>query len=224
MPSLIVCKDGPTDTNKGHKRAKRGEQPSRGNDPAATTHVQRAPTDWPSCDVAPRASVKRSLSCPAPAAPMLLPSPVQDPNSSSRSVPNRRRPVLIDDSTYLRRLSVLLETHGAEEAEEFIHSPDMAETVSFPGHAHSRSSSEKVKQITGDQLAEALHAAKIAEASCPWFLRPIHDKDQIRLEYDGNIVGGTLPAIVERLTLDPLSEFDGSFPPSNDTQFIHHNS
>ena len=162
----------------------------------------------------PRANMKRSLSCPSPVVPMSLPSPEQDPSPLSRSASNRRRPVLIEDVASLKRLSVLLEAHGAEEADEFIHSPDLVETMSFPERTgmHSRSSSEKVKQITGDQLAEALHAAKIAEASCPWFLRPIHGKDQIRLEYDGNIVGGTLTAIVERLTLDPLSAFGSSSP------------
>lgn len=144
-------------------------------------------------------TVKRSLSCPQPAVPVKQNSPLDH----ARSV--RRRPVLIEDSLSLKRLSVLLEAHGAEEVEDFIQSPVLPESVSGSMRSHSSRSTDKVKQITGDDQAQALHEAKTVQASYPWYLRPIHGDDQIQLEYDGAIKAGTLPAIVERLTLEPLS-------------------
>ena len=116
--------------------------------------------------------------------------------------------MLIEDSLSLKRLSVLLEAHDMEEAEQYLHSPDMTEaTFASPRSiaSGSRSSSEKVRQILGDEQAHALHAAHIAENNSPWYIRPIHGEDEIHVEYDGWIAGGILTAIVERLTLEPIS-------------------
>ena len=90
--------------------------------------------------------------------------------------------------------------------------------------AHSRSESpigddpvyspprngRKVAQITGDDDAQAFHNAKVAQANLPWYLKPRHDNGDIRLEYDGTVIAGTVPALIERLTVDPLSKCRGA--------------
>ena len=152
-------------------------------------------------------NMRRSVSCPYPQVTTASSASSGDLDESpSRII--RRRPVIIDDSLSLKRLSVLLEAHDVEEAEQYLHSPDMSEAMALSSRSMTngmRSSSEKVRQILGDEQAHALHAARIAEANSPWYLRPIHGPDEIHLAYDGWIIGGTLPAIVERLTLDPIS-------------------
>lgn len=67
----------------------------------------------------------------------------------------------------------------------------------------------KVAQITGDDDAQAFHNAKIAQANLPWYLKPRHDNGEIKLEYDGTVIAGTVPALIERLTVDPLSKRRG---------------
>ena len=64
----------------------------------------------------------------------------------------------------------------------------------------------KVAQITGDDDAQAFHNAKVAQANLPWYLKPRHDNGDIKLEYDGTVIAGTVPALIERLTVDPLSK------------------
>ena len=66
---------------------------------------------------------------------------------------------------------------------------------------------DKIRQLTGDEDAAAFHQAKKAQASLPWYLKPLHNGDDISLEYDGSVRAGTLHALVERLTVDPLSTF-----------------
>lgn len=64
----------------------------------------------------------------------------------------------------------------------------------------------KVAQITGDDDAQAFHNAKMAQAKLPWYLKPRHDNGEIKLEYDGTVIAGTVLALIERLTVDPLSK------------------
>ncbi|KAJ3556493.1 hypothetical protein NM688_g2000 [Phlebia brevispora] len=150
-----------------------------------------------------RYSVRRSLSCPQPPLPNKAGSPL-DPGSSPQSRVARRRPVLIEDSISLRRLSVLLEAHGVEEVERRMHSPDMPEPVDGTQRAHSLRSA-KVRQITGEDEAQAIYEAYSTQVSQPPFLRPVHGDDEIHIDPSGAIVSGTLSAIVERLTLEPLN-------------------
>ncbi len=65
----------------------------------------------------------------------------------------------------------------------------------------------KVKQLTGDDDAQAFHNAQKAQARLPWYLLPTYGEDVIKLEYDGSVRAGTLLALIERLTVDPLSAF-----------------
>ena len=64
-------------------------------------------------------------------------------------------------------------------------------------------------------------ACKKNRAASTWFLRPTYDDDDISLDYDGTVKAGTLPALVERLTLDYLSTFAHRYllPKSN---FLYH--
>ncbi|KAF8630943.1 hypothetical protein AX17_005300 [Amanita inopinata Kibby_2008] len=60
----------------------------------------------------------------------------------------------------------------------------------------------KLAKIFGDEYAD-----KVAKDSQPWYLRPNHDSNEILIDPDGTIRGGSLAALVERLTahdqLDP---------------------
>ena len=73
--------------------------------------------------------------------------------------------------------------------------------------------SDKIRQLTGDKDAQAFHNARQAQAAQPWYLRPSYTVDDIKLEYDGTVRAGTLSALVERLTVDPLSKFQKNFFP-----------
>lgn len=74
----------------------------------------------------------------------------------------------------------------------------------FPPNARPRPG--KVLQLTGDDSAQAFHNAKQAQANLPWFLRHRHGEEEIKLEFDGTVKAGTLPALVEHLVVNPLRE------------------
>ncbi|KAH9968710.1 ras guanine nucleotide exchange factor domain-containing protein [Russula dissimulans] len=62
----------------------------------------------------------------------------------------------------------------------------------------------KVLQLTGDDSAQAFHNAKQAQANLPWYLKQRHGEEEIKLEFDGTVKAGTVPALVEHLVADPL--------------------
>ena len=64
----------------------------------------------------------------------------------------------------------------------------------------------KVLQLTGDDSAQAFHNAKQAQANLPWFLKHRYGEEEIKLDFDGTVKAGTLPALVEHLVVDPLRE------------------
>jgi son of sevenless-like protein len=70
----------------------------------------------------------------------------------------------------------------------------------------------KVLQLTGDDSAQAFHNAKQAQANLPWFLRHRYGEEEIKLEFDGTVKAGTLPALVEHLVVNPLRENRFSAP------------
>jgi son of sevenless-like protein len=135
---------------------------------------------------------------------------------SQSSEAGQRRRSIIDDQPSLQRLSTLIQTHNLDpslsielahgsqvpadvldEEDDLLPSPGVVRrTVSRVGN--------KIKRLTGDDDAQAFHNAKQAQAHLPWFLRPRHGEDEIKLEYDGSVKAGTLPALVERLVIDPL--------------------
>jgi hypothetical protein len=63
--------------------------------------------------------------------------------------------------------------------------------------------SGKLAKILGDEYAD-----KVAKDSQPWYLRPTYDPSEILIDPDGTIRGGTLTALVERLTAhDQLGQY-----------------
>ncbi|KAI0690763.1 ras guanine nucleotide exchange factor domain-containing protein [Cytidiella melzeri] len=152
----------------------------------------------------PMPGLNRAVTCPAPTA--------NSPISQTRYT--RPRPVLIKENVSPTRLSVLTEMpqRSVQSLEDLVRStstlelvdPTMSETMSDIGPP-AMPRPGKVKQITGDDEAEAIHFNRTSQASCPWFMKPIHGDDQITVEYNGSVTAGTLPALVEKLTLEPLS-------------------
>ncbi|KIJ54182.1 hypothetical protein M422DRAFT_241434 [Sphaerobolus stellatus SS14] len=68
----------------------------------------------------------------------------------------------------------------------------------------STTAGDKVRRLTGDDQAQAFANAKKMQALLPWYLKPVHDGDEIRIEPDGSVRAGTLEALVERLTVELL--------------------
>ncbi len=81
-----------------------------------------------------------------------------------------------------------------------------------PSPSNARPRPGKVLQLTGDDSAQAFHNAKQAQANLPWFLRHRHGEEEIKLEFDGTVKAGTIPALVEHLVVNPLRENRFSAP------------
>lgn len=140
------------------------------------------------------------------------------PDSYSSCHPRcaHRRLVRLEDGLYFRPLSVLVETMSIDsslteqdspESEFFIDSPS-ERSRSFDSSSRRV---DKIKRITGDDVAQAVHDGKLAQAACPWYLRPNCGEDEIRYDYNGSVAAGTLPALVEALTSAPLRKWP--YPP-----------
>ncbi|KAA1471413.1 ras GEF [Dentipellis sp. KUC8613] len=145
---------------------------------------------------------------PAPTTPLpdsaFLENNQSNPPETSAKRNMRRRPFLIDDQSSLQRLSTLIQARDLEEL-DILASPDIASPVEpAPAPRPLNPRRGKIKQLTGDDDAQALYNAKIAQANLPWYLRPKYSEDEIKLDGDGNVQSGTLPALVERLVSDPL--------------------
>ena len=119
----------------------------------------------------------------------------------------RRRPLLIDDQSSLKRLTTLFEAHNLEELDHLIMSPVVAESFDAFTRGTNRaiiSRHDKIKQITGDDEAQAFHDAKLVQGT--WYLRPLYGEWEIQLLPDGSVSAGTLRALVEWLTVEFPSE------------------
>lgn len=56
-----------------------------------------------------------------------------------------------------------------------------------------------MKQLLGSEAPQ--HYLNIANAETkPWYLRPTYDEKEILIDPDGTVRGGTINALVERLT------------------------
>ncbi|EIW64034.1 ras GEF [Trametes versicolor FP-101664 SS1] len=148
-------------------------------------------------------SRRRSLSLPSGE---IVPSEHQRSRSESAKPAvvrhMRRRPLLIDDQSSLSRLTTLFEAHNVEELDYLIASPVVAESFdAFTRTTRAATSRpDKVKQITGDDEAQAFHDAKVVHGT--WYLRPMYGEDELQLQPDGAVSAGSLRALVERLTVD----------------------
>ena len=121
----------------------------------------------------------------------------------------RRRPVLLDDQSSLLRLSAVIRARTSDPLSDVVTSPKSPpppspSTPPFLPYAHPRPG--KILQLTGDDSAQAFHNAKQAQANLPWYLKHQHSEEEIKVEFDGTVKAGTLPALVERLVVDPLRE------------------
>ena len=126
--------------------------------------------------------------------------------------------MLLDDRSHLSRLSTLIESNDVTEIDNFSKSPIV--TGSFDAFHRVALQSPalrtgRVKTPGRETLqpfpsatfpTSSVQAGKNRNAST-WFLRPTYDDDDVNLDYDGTVKAGTLPALVERLTLDYLSVF-----------------
>ena len=52
----------------------------------------------------------------------------------------------------------------------------------------------------------ALQQARLSQANVPWYLRPKYTWEELKVDANGLVIAGTVPALIERLLLDPLSE------------------
>ncbi|CAL1694311.1 unnamed protein product [Somion occarium] len=158
----------------------------------------------------------RSMSTPLPSTGH---SPVKarsEPSNTSivlnRNL-RRRRPVLIDDSNSLSRLSTLFESSNVDEVDFLASSPVVAGSIeAYSPNRMARSHTprlDKVKQITGEDEAQALYDAWATHDAVPWFLRSDSGSDELKLEFDGSVTAGTVAALVERLTSEPLKPEQG---------------
>lgn len=127
----------------------------------------------------------------------------------------RRRPLLLDDSSSLTRLSTLIESHNTAELDVFAHSPlesvdafsRLAVKSPLPQEVAARMRPLVVikNSETGGRVSPAMSPMPSPRLASSWFMRPSYDEDDMRLDYDGTVKAATLPALVERLALDYLS-------------------
>ncbi|TDL26433.1 ras GEF [Rickenella mellea] len=199
--------------------------------PQPQTQPQSLPTtsnsnSRPNLKISPLMINKPTPPTPAVKNPPTPASPAKRPllsRSRSDSAPSllannrlsRRRPIMLDDHSSLSNLSSYIDSDSPTAAQ--LTTPDLYKSFESPEGLRSPSSvlkspsslkshrSDKVKQLTGDDDAQAFHNAKLAQASLPWYLRPSYSAEDIKLEYDGGVRAGTLTALIERLTVDPLT-------------------
>jgi len=104
---------------------------------------------------------------------------------------------------------------GAQTSDQFsslVSSLDPPSPLPYPFLPDARPRPGKVLQLTGDDSAQAFHNAKQAQANLPWFLKHRHGEEEIKLDFDGTVKAGTLPALVEHLVVDALRENRFSAP------------
>jgi len=126
----------------------------------------------------------------------------------------RRQPILLGDHLSLSSLSDFMDTNrrtGVDRINTSLTHKRSEGQLDLSDDDFKRSPAsrraDKVRQLTGDDDAQAFHNAKQAQANLPWYLQPSYTADEIKLEYDGSVRAGALSALVERLTVDPLCEF-----------------
>lgn len=121
--------------------------------------------------------------------------------------------MLLDDRSQLSRLSTLIESNNVTEIENFSKSPIVTEYFDAFHRVALQSPALRTGRVktpikeTTPTLTCSSATGKKSRAAPTWFLRPTYDEDDINLDYDGTVKAGTLPALVERLTLDFLSMF-----------------
>ena len=125
--------------------------------------------------------------------------------------------MLLDDRSHLSRLSTLIESNNVTEIDNFSKSPVVAEAFDAFHRVALQSPALRTGRVKTPnwEPVPPLPSATFSSASgqvcrknrtaSAWFLRPMYDDDDISLDHDGTVKAGTLPALVERSTLDYLS-------------------
>lgn len=127
--------------------------------------------------------------------------------------------MLLDDRSHLSRLSTLIESNNVTEIENFSKSPVVTESfdafhrvaLQSPPLRTGRVRTpnwEPVPPLPSATFPPASGQTGKKDRSAPaWFLRHTYDDDDISHDDNGAVKAGTLPALVERLTLDYLRTF-----------------
>lgn len=68
-----------------------------------------------------------------------------------------------------------------------------------PKSPQRRNKADKIIDILGGE-APRHYIDKVNADSKPWYLRPTYSQTEILIDPDGSVKGGTVPALVERLT------------------------
>ena len=147
----------------------------------------------------------------------------QESRSRSHSIPSlaandqihRRRPLQLEDLSSLQHLSSSIQSNNVPEPDVLARPVSPSSSLELEDSrpvAHPRVG--KIKQLTGDDDAQAFHNAKLAQAKLPRYLRPTHDDSEIKIDSDGSVDAGTLRALVERMLIDPLSKSSQCLPAS----------
>ena len=122
--------------------------------------------------------------------------------------------MLLDDRSHLSRLSTLIESNNLSEIDSFSKSPVVTESFDAFHRVALQSPALRTGRVRTPNWGRTPplpstsafgQAGKRSRATPDWFLRPTYDDDDINLDYDGTVNAGTLPALIERLTLDYLS-------------------
>ena len=197
--------------------------------PASSPRVPPSPTN--PLPVPTGRTIFGSAHSPTPISPRPVSVPINDTpgdglhhRSRSETLPAiagtrhlRRRPMLLDDRSHLSRLSTLIESNNVTEIENFSKSPIVTESFDAFHRIALQSPALRTGQMKTPTrenlpplpsttfLPASPKTGKQTRTASTWFLRPTYDEDDISLNYDGTVKAGTLPALVERLTLDYLS-------------------
>lgn len=95
------------------------------------------------------------------------------------------------DSRSVYEPSISPHTLLASEGERDMNSLDLGDSSAT---ARAASNAQKIKKILGEDAPEHFTNTK------PWYLQPDYTKEEMVIDVDGSVRGGTVPALVERLT------------------------
>lgn len=85
--------------------------------------------------------------------------------------------------------------------EEKCHLTDLAIDL---GLVRTPPRTEKIRAFFGDE-APSHYLLSLTADTKPWYLRPNYDPAEVLIDPDGTVRGGTVPALVERLTAHEYS-------------------
>ncbi|KZT08603.1 ras GEF [Laetiporus sulphureus 93-53] len=129
-----------------------------------------------------------------------------DPISSANSRHLRRRPVLIEDRSSLRRLSTLFESTSPEELDHILSSPDKPVIIN-PLSATPLDSSLPRKCSDLERISEGKEEPRQPEqhhAGSHHKLKLWKDNNEVAVHEDSSITAGTFRALLECLSADVL--------------------